>query len=188
MAGDRWILTLQDSLEEAIHVVCPKGRDQGAHLVGHAAQRPDVRLEIVWLILPHLRTGIVRGTSLRVEQALLGNFGHIQIAELRSLVLVEEDVGTFHVSVQDAQLMQRLQSTDHLYHDLPDVLLLHELLVVLALADPLENISIVCKLHHYAKQKKLLVLAERWTNRSLTKGNLIVHQRRPACTLLRMDS
>ena len=50
--------------------------------------------------------------------------------------------------MQNVQLVERLQAADNLDHDFPDVLLLHELLVVLALTDALENISIIRKLHH----------------------------------------
>ena len=52
--------------------------------------------------------------------------------------------------MQDAQLVERLEPADHLNDNLPDVLLLHELFVVLALADALEDVSIVSELHHNA--------------------------------------
>ena len=44
--------------------------------------------------------------------------------------------------------MESLEALDHLYDDFPDVLLLHELLIVLAFADALEDVSIVSKFHH----------------------------------------
>ena len=50
--------------------------------------------------------------------------------------------------------MKRLETSHNLNDDLPDVLLLHELLVVLALADALEHISVVGELHHDAAQKE----------------------------------
>jgi hypothetical protein len=43
------------------------------------------------------------------------------------------------------------QSTNDLNDDLPNVLLLHELLVVLTLADALKDITVVGELHDDAK-------------------------------------
>ena len=56
--------------------------------------------------------------------------------------------------MQNFHLMQSHQPFDHLDNNLPDVLLLHELLDVLALTDSLENIAIVCKLHYNANNNK----------------------------------
>jgi len=50
--------------------------------------------------------------------------------------------------MQNAQLMQRLQAFDDLNRDLPDVFLLHVLLLVLAVTNTLEDISIISILHH----------------------------------------
>jgi len=54
------------------------------------------------------------------------------------------------------------QTTDDLNDDLPNVLLLHELLIVLALTDALEDITVVGELHYDAKtdvrgQEELIV-------------------------------
>ena len=51
--------------------------------------------------------------------------------------------------------MESLQALDHLYDDLPDVLLLHELLIVLAFADALKHVSIVSKFHHNTSKRKV---------------------------------
>ena len=56
--------------------------------------------------------------------------------------------------MQNLQLVERLEAADHLNNDLPDVLLLHELLVVLTFTDTLEDITIICELHHNAAQKR----------------------------------
>ena len=66
VAGNGRILALEHTLEQAIHVIRLEGRLQMAHLVGHAAERPDVRLEIVRLILPNLWASVVRRASLRI--------------------------------------------------------------------------------------------------------------------------
>ena len=85
---------------------------------------------------------------MRVEQAFLCHFRYVEIAELGSLVFVKEDVCTLHVSVQDFELVQRFKSFDNLDDNLPNVLLLHKLLVVLTFTDPLKHVAIVCELHH----------------------------------------
>ena len=68
------------------------------------------------------------------------------------MVLVEEDIGTLHVSVEDLELVQGFEAPDDLNDNLPNVLLLHELFVVLALADALEHVAIVSKFHHDTKK------------------------------------
>ena len=50
--------------------------------------------------------------------------------------------------------MESLEALDHLYDDFPDVLFLHELLIVLAFADALKDISIVSKFHHNTLKQK----------------------------------
>jgi hypothetical protein len=99
VAGNRWVLTLEHTLEKPVHVIGAEGRDQSTHLVSYAAERPDIRLKVIGLILPDLRTGVVGGTSLGVEEAFLGHLRDIQITQLGCLVLVKEDVSTLHVSM-----------------------------------------------------------------------------------------
>ena len=55
--------------------------------------------------------------------------------------------------MQNLQFVEGLEAADHLNNDLPDVLLLHELLVVLALADALEHVAVIRKLHHNTTDK-----------------------------------
>ena len=88
MAGNGWELAFQDPFKEAIHVICTERRHKSAHLVRDTAQRPDVRLQVVGLVLPDLGTGVVGSSRLRVQQSLLGDFGYVEIAKLRRLVLV----------------------------------------------------------------------------------------------------
>lgn len=77
VAGYGWVLTPENPFEQAIHVVRLEGWLQVAHFVSYAAKRPDVRFEIVWLVLPHLGAGVVRSTCLRVQKALLRDLAHI---------------------------------------------------------------------------------------------------------------
>ena len=48
--------------------------------------------------------------------------------------------------------METFQTFDYLDNNLPNVLFLHELLVILALTDALEHISIIGELHYNTGQ------------------------------------
>ena len=50
--------------------------------------------------------------------------------------------------MQDFEFMQGFKTLDHLDYYLPDVLFLHKLLCRLTITDPLEDISIISKLHY----------------------------------------
>jgi len=57
--------------------------------------------------------------------------------------------------MQDFEFVQTFQPLYYLNDNLPYVFFLHELLVVLALADALEHIAIVSKLHDNAVRANL---------------------------------
>ena len=60
--------------------------------------------------------------------------------------------------MQNAELVERLQASHYLYHDLPYSIFFPKLLFVLMLANPLKNITVVRKLHNNAaklKQRKV---------------------------------
>ena len=157
VAGNGRVLALEHALEQAIHVIGLEGRLQMAHLVGHAAERPDVRLEIVRLILPHLGASVVRRAGLRVQEALLRHLADIQIAQFRGRVLVEEDIGALHVPMQYVERVQVFEPGHDLDHRLPYVLLLVILLIVLIFAYALENVAVVGELHDDAERVARLV-------------------------------
>ena len=52
--------------------------------------------------------------------------------------------------MQYLKVVEGLQSSDNLNHNLPDVFLLDLDIFIFTITDPLENISIICKLHHNA--------------------------------------
>lgn len=55
--------------------------------------------------------------------------------------------------MQDLELVKRLESFDDLDDNFPDVFFFHKLLVVLALTNPLEHVSVVCILHDNTTKK-----------------------------------
>ena len=67
------------------------------------------------------------------------------------MVLVQENIGTFHVSMENIEVVETFQSFNYLNYDLPDVLFLHPMLGLVALTNSLENISIIGILHNNAK-------------------------------------
>jgi hypothetical protein len=80
MRGNVLVLPLEHLLVQATLVLGRKGWLQRAHLVDDLAQRPNVRLYVVGLILPHLGTGVVRRARLGVKESLLGHLRYIQVA------------------------------------------------------------------------------------------------------------
>ena len=152
MTWNGWVLPFKHAFKQTVHVISLERGLQMAHLVSYAAKGPDVRLEVVRLILPHLGAGVVRSSCLRVQKALLGDFADIQVTQLGRLILVEEDIGTLHVPMQYVELVEGLEPSNYLNEDLPDVLLLVVLLVVLILADALEYITIISIFHHDAER------------------------------------
>lgn len=64
--SDLRVSSLDDLLVEAVHVLSAEGRLQRSHLVDHAAEAPDIGLGVIGLVLPHLRTGVVRRAGLGV--------------------------------------------------------------------------------------------------------------------------
>lgn len=74
------VLAFKHPLEESIHVICPEWGHQSTHLIDHAAERPNVRLQIIGLIFPHLWWGVVGRAGLGIEKTFFGNFGDIQVA------------------------------------------------------------------------------------------------------------
>ena len=77
----RRIVTCDDLLVEAVHVVCLEGWPKGGHLVQDASKGPNVTLEVVWPVFPNLRTGIVWRASLGMKKTFLviNDFGDVKI-------------------------------------------------------------------------------------------------------------
>jgi hypothetical protein len=158
LSWDLGVVTLQHLFKEPIHVSSSEGRLERSNFVEHAAQRPQVALIVVGLVLPHLRAGVVGSACLGVEHAFLGDLGDVEVSQLGSAVLAHEDVGTLHVSVEDLELVQRLQSFYQVDEDLPNQVLIESSLGLLVLHYLLIQVSVVSVLHHDVQE--LLVLQE----------------------------
>jgi hypothetical protein len=90
---------------------------QSDHFVENAAEGPDVRLLIVWLLLTDLRRQIVRSTdsSLCAIVSVLEYSSNTEVTNLDLAVLRHEDVLSFQVSVQDLPVMNVFDCKRHLH-------------------------------------------------------------------------
>lgn len=139
-------------LVQPLHVIRSKGWFECDHLVENTAQRPNVTFDVVWLIPPNLRASVVGRPGLGVVQAfLVSNFGHIHVSKQRLVVRGEKNVGTFEVSMHDAQVVKRLQPLDHLDEHFPNLLLVEVVARLLVLNDFLKEVTVVGVLHDNAE-------------------------------------
>ena len=102
-----------------------------------------------------------------VAETLLDNLGDVKISQLGLHVLEEEQIRTFHVSVQDTSHVEGPQSADNLYKHIPDFLLFDVGLSLLIVAYFLEDVAIVSVLHYEAQTGGGLV------DKSVSVGNNI---------------
>jgi len=99
VAWDGVVFACDDLRVEALHGCGAEGRQERDHFVEDAAQRPDVRLVVVGLIFPHFWRAVVGRARLGAQQALLGHFAHIEVAELDDASLGQEEIGALDVPV-----------------------------------------------------------------------------------------
>lgn len=66
---------------------------QRSHFVCDTAKRPDIALEVVGFVAPHLWTSIVGRPCLGVVQTILsGNFRDIQVAHFDYVIVGQENI------------------------------------------------------------------------------------------------
>lgn len=147
MRRDSGTVAFDHLLVEAFHVVGMEGWLQSCHLIEDTPQRPDIGLVVVGLVLPDLRRGVVGRAGLGVEEPFFGDLGDVHVAQLDRAILVEEDVGRLHVSVVDFEVVEGLESVDHLNENVPDFLFLEQLAALLMPHDLLIEVSMITKLH-----------------------------------------
>ena len=121
---NRWdlgIAALEDFLAQAVHILGLKGRGEGAQFVEHAAKTPYVAFNVVGFVLPDFGAGVVGSAGLGGEEASLGHLGHVHVAQLEQSALVHEQICTLNVSVDDVELVERLEPSHHLHEVVPDL-------------------------------------------------------------------
>jgi hypothetical protein len=93
-----------------------------AHLVEDTTERPNIRLVAVWLILEQFWRHIVWSTNACVGKIFgaVKNLSNTKITET-DLAILQEDVLSLHISVQDLTFMQIEQGEPHLDEPLQDL-------------------------------------------------------------------
>ena len=71
--------TFEYSIIETFHIFGGKWWIKSNELVEDASKGPNVRLVVIWLILPNLWTSIIRCTGLRLKNSSFCYFGYIKI-------------------------------------------------------------------------------------------------------------
>ena len=101
---DTLILTFLDLEGQGELVLSFERWPQCGHLVGEAAQRPDVTLLIVALLVDLLGAHVVRraDVGLSVDTALVEHSCQTKVTQLRSRLSINEDISRFEVTVQDS--------------------------------------------------------------------------------------
>ena len=171
------INSLAHALIQVVHVPPAEWRFERQHLVDHAAERPDVRLVAVRLVVPDLGRGVVGRASLRVVEAvLIGNLANVHISEhglieihavlsvlgiaifvVSFTILEHEDVRGLDVSMHDADLVNGPQSMNCLDEDAPHLTLPKVHFPTPSLGDHLEQIATIRKLHDQIQSLRLMV-------------------------------
>jgi hypothetical protein len=135
---------LENFLIESLHIFSLKWWLESNHLINDAPKTPDITFDIIGLIFPNLRRGIVRRPCLSiVESFWVGNLRHIHISKFSGHVVVQENVGTLQVSVHDLYFVHCLEAPHWLYEDLPNLTFFNISFIFFMLTDFLENVSVV---------------------------------------------
>lgn len=154
---------------QPLHVSSVERWLERTKLVQDHAQRPDVALDAVGLVFPHFGRGLVRGASLRVAQIVLDEFAHVQIAKCDFASLLQEDVGTLDVPVQNAHLVDRVQPFENTHEYGPYVVFLHSRALALGRAYLGRQVPSVRLVHHDAQRlarfviERLFLRRHEWT-------------------------
>lgn len=142
--------TFHDSLIEAFHVFGSERRIQSNQFIQHTTQGPNVRLQIIWFILPDLWTGVIRSSSLSFQNTGLGNLWNIQITEFDHTIFRQEDISTFDISMNDFLIMKWFQPQHHLVEDGPYVCFLREARSFFGIVDFGLEVTIIAVFHDNA--------------------------------------
>ena len=139
-------------LEQSWHILCLKGWMKSYHFVYDTTKWPYVTLDIIRLVLPNLRTCIVRGPCLGIVEAfLVCNLWHIHVSKLHCEILIQENVSTLEISMHYVQVMHCSKPVGYLYQDWPHLWFIESLPNLLVISNLLKEVSIICKLHYDAK-------------------------------------
>jgi hypothetical protein len=113
---------------------------QRSSFIGNAPERPDITFQVVGLVFPDFRGGVVGCAGLRVDEASFGHLGDIQVPQFNGAIGVEEDICALDVSVEDPSVMESFEALGHLDKNRPYLGLREIAFCFLALRDFVEQI------------------------------------------------
>ena len=93
------IISFHDLGGETLHALGSEWWKKRYHFIENTAERPDVTQMIVRLFFPYLRTSVIRGACLRLQEASLSYLGHIKVSKFDDTILGHEQIGTLDISV-----------------------------------------------------------------------------------------
>ena len=106
MLGQFGVRARKDAVVETFHAFCAEWRIERAHLIDNTTEGPNVTLLVIGLLLPDLRTGIVWGSRLGVQHAILRYFTHVQIPHLKCAIRALENVRRLQVPMEYVAVMK----------------------------------------------------------------------------------
>ena len=117
------ILSTDDLHGEEVHAGAFEGWPQGAHLVEHDAEGPDVTLERIRSALYDLRRQIVRSADHGSSHfnGMAKNASDSEITELDDVLFGEEDVLALYIAMQNLSVMHVLHSKANLSEPVHDL-------------------------------------------------------------------
>lgn len=167
------------TLEQLTHVGGFEGRTVTHHLIEHTSLRPNVALEVVWLVFPDFGACVERSASLRVKHAFLYYFRDVEVSEFDLTFGVQEHISTLDVSVADVGIVQRLQPHDGLRGNADSFSISEACSVFDMISNSLGQISVISILHDKAESltglinEAFLVLNDVWMFDACHESNLV---------------
>jgi len=127
---------------------------QSYHLVQDAAERPNIRLLVIRLLLTDLRRKVVRSSNGRhcTVVGVLEDSSNAKVAYLDGAILVHKDVLGLQVAVQYFPVVDVLDGQSHLHKPVQDlVLAVTDFAYLLLVRDLRVEVSSVCIVHDDAE-------------------------------------
>ena len=91
------------------------------HLIQNTSKRPYIALGVIRQVIPHLWTGIVRCSRLRMGELLFEHFGNVEIPDLECAVFADKYIGGFQIPVEDLFVVQGLEAFGDVINSFPNL-------------------------------------------------------------------
>ena len=74
-------------------------------------------------------------------------FRDVEVSDFGIAIFEQENIGTFHISVQNSNIMERLESSDYLNEDGPDLILFELGIALEVLLNSGVEVTVICEFH-----------------------------------------